>query len=124
MSEENPVGEEEAFVERVNNVAEYFYSSERKCWRDKLDDVVELVPYMRAFIERARDRRSWSNNEKDYFSAGKYKTFNMGIDTYKRWCAVFDYEDLRVKARNNDLTNNEIDDYIKMKKREQGRRGK
>lgn len=121
----DPSGASLEVVERVNAVAEYFYSSERKCWSDKLSDILELVPIMMCFIKACRDRRSYSNNEKDYFTEGQYKTFNMSIRTYKRWVAVFQYEELQAKAKDNNLTNNEIDDFIQRKKREQSsRRGK
>lgn len=112
-------------VERINKVAEHFDLSERKCWSEKVEEILELTPIMICFIKECRDRRTYSNNEKDYFSCGLYKTFNMNIRTYKRWCAVYEHEELQAKARNNDLTNNEIDDFIQRKKREKStRRGK
>ena len=62
---------ESDWISMVNETANHFYSSERRCWVDKIDDVLRLTPLIDAFIKECSDRRSWSKNAKAYFKGGK-----------------------------------------------------
>ena len=45
-------------IQKANEVAEHFASAERRCWSEKIEDILELVPLMDLFISECKDRRS------------------------------------------------------------------
>lgn len=87
-----------------------YYS--RMKWSDKIEYVLRIVPMVSDFIDKNLDL---SRNRKDFFVGGKCEVFDISWQTFRRWQLVAQYPELQDRARQNNLSNEFIDRFPKIK---------